>query len=110
MTDVHMSALRIDENTNRANSGRTTKTGTSPERKEYLRKYYRENRERAREYQKQYSLKHKRKARSEDLILGKGRREKIRSIFHQGDIMQSPTEKSIKMLDQILKGERFFTM
>ncbi len=110
MTDVHMSDLRIDDNSSRANNGQSARTETSPERKEYLRRYYRENRERAREYQRQYSLKHKRKARAEDLIFGKGRREKIRSIFHQGDIMQSPTEKSIKMLDQILKGERFFTM
>ncbi len=83
----------------------------SPERRAYLREYYRRNKDRAREYQRQYSFKHRRKS----CLPGCGgstgkRRETIRGVFHMGDIMQATTEKSLRMIQLILSGERHFTM
>jgi hypothetical protein len=34
----------------------------------------------------------------------------IKSTFNTHDIMHSPVEKTLKMLDKILSGERLFTM
>jgi hypothetical protein len=34
----------------------------------------------------------------------------IKSTFNTHDIMHSPVEKTLKMLDKILAGERLFTM
>lgn len=82
----------------------------SPERRAYLREYYQKNKERAREYQRQYSLKHRRKSTAPGCSSSGTGREAFRTVFNMGDIMQSPTEKSLKILEQILKGERFFTM
>jgi hypothetical protein len=84
---------------------------TSPERRTYLREYYRKNRERAREYQRQYTLNHRRKS----LVCpggsgGNRRREPIKTVYNMGDIMRATTEQSIRMIDQILRGERHFTM
>jgi hypothetical protein len=84
---------------------------TSPERRTYLREYYRKNRERAREYQRQYTLNHRRKSPAS--CGGPGgtrRRETVKRIYNAGDIMRATTEQSIRMIDQILRGERHFTM
>jgi hypothetical protein len=34
----------------------------------------------------------------------------IKSTFNTSDIMHSPVEKTLRMLDKILSGERLFTM
>ena len=80
-------------------------------RREYQRRYYQANKEKAKEYQRQYNLTHKKKAQS-----GRGRtgfsasREVIRSTFNTSDLMHAPVEKTVKMLEKIIKGERLFTM
>jgi len=83
----------------------------SEERRAYLRRYYEANKEKAREYQRRYNLMHKKKARLADNYAGTHRlREAVRETYHASDIMQAPTEKSMKILQLILNGERSFTM
>jgi len=83
----------------------------SEARRAYLRRYYEANKEKAREYQRRYNLMHKKKARLADSYAGTNRiREAVREMYHASDIMQAPTEKSMKILQLILKGERHFTM
>jgi hypothetical protein len=88
-----------------------SRLSTAEARREYQRRYYQMHKEKAKEYQRQYNLTHKKKAR-----VGRGKanmiasREVVRSTFNTGDIMHSPVEKTIKMLEKIIKGERLFTM
>lgn len=80
-------------------------------RRAYQRQYYREHKEKAKEYQRQYNRMHKKKLRG-----GRGKsslhqsREVVRSTFNTADIMHAPVEKTLKMLEKIIKGERLFTM
>ncbi len=82
---------------------------TSEARRAYLRRYYEANKERAREYQRRYNLTHKKKARVAGSAKG-GRRQEFRETFNASDIMRAPTEKSVRILQLILRGERFFTI
>ncbi|MFQ6008376.1 MAG: hypothetical protein ACE5K8_05415, partial [Candidatus Zixiibacteriota bacterium] len=63
----------------------------------------------AKEYQRQYNLKHKKKlgGRKGEMVAP---REVVRTTFNTADIMHSPVEKTIQILEKIIKGERFFTM
>ncbi|MFH1686101.1 MAG: hypothetical protein ABIE70_01100 [bacterium] len=84
---------------------------TAEARREYQRRYYQMHKEKAKEYQRQYNLTHKKKARG-----GRGKtgftcpREVVRTTFNTADLMHSPVEKTVRMLDKIIKGERLFTM
>ena len=83
----------------------------SEERRAYLRRYYEANKEKAREYQRRYNLMHKKKARLAGRLAGAGHnREAVRETFHASDIMQSPPEKSVRIIQLILKGDRYFTI
>lgn len=83
----------------------------SEARRAYLRRYYEANKEKAREYQRQYNLMHKKKARlASRFDEASCLRQAVRETFNASDIMQSPTEKSVKILQLILRGERYFTM
>lgn len=87
------------------------KLSTAEARREYQRRYYQTHKEKAKAYQRQYNLTHKKKLRS-----GRGKtgqaaaREVVRATFNTADIMHSPVEKTIRILEKIIKGERFFTM
>ena len=87
------------------------KLSTPEARREYQRRYYQLHKEKAKEYQRQYNLTHKKKARG-----GRGKanfvcpREVVRMTFNTADLMHSPVEKTIKMLEKIINGERLFTM
>ena len=93
--------------------GRDAKSrlSTAEARRDYQRRYYQLHKEKAKEYQRQYNLTHKKKLRA-----GRGKaslsvsREVVRSTFNTADIMHSPVEKTLRMLDQIIKGKRLFTM
>lgn len=84
---------------------------TAEARREYQRRYYQMHKEKAKEYQRQYNLTHKKKLRG-----GRGKsgpnaqREVVRSTFNTADIMHSPVEKTVRMLEKIIRGERLFTM
>jgi hypothetical protein len=80
--------------------------GRTERRKEYLRQYYLANRDRAREYQRQYSQRYRRKQRFDDEPV----REEVRSTYTVRDIMQLPTEKAVRAINLICRGERAFTM
>jgi hypothetical protein len=90
---------------------RRGKLSTAEARREYQRRYYQMHKEKAKEYQRQYNLTHKKKA-----TVGRGRssvvapREVVRSTFNTTDIMHSPVEKTVRILEKIIRGERFFTM
>ena len=87
------------------------KLSTAEARREYQRRYYQMHKEKAKEYQRQYNLTHKKKANG-----AKGRdgftapREVVRTTFNSTDLMHAPVEKTVRMLEKIIKGERFFTM
>lgn len=81
----------------------------SDARRAYLRRYYQEHKERAREYQRQYNLMHKKKVRLGDNG-STAPRERFRCTFNASDIMRAPTEKSVRYLQMILAGDRYFTM
>jgi hypothetical protein len=90
---------------------RKGKLSTPEARREYQRRYYQMHKEKAREYQRQYNLTHKKKARG-----GRGKanfvcpREVVRTTFNTTDIMHAPVEKTLKILEKIISGERLFTM
>ncbi len=90
---------------------KTGKLSTAEARREYQRRYYQMHKEKAKEYQRQYNLTHKKKARG-----GRGRtgftcpREVVKTTFNTADLMHAPVEKTLAMLEKIIKGERFFTM
>lgn len=96
------------------NSDKTSRKGklsNAEARREYQRRYYQMHKEKAKEYQRQYNLTHKKKARG-----GRGKvsfiapREVVRNTYNTTDLMHSPVEKTLKMLEKIIRGERFFTM
>lgn len=84
---------------------------TAEARREYQRRYYQMHKEKAKEYQRQYNLTHKKKARG-----GRGKasfvapREVVRTTYNTTDIMHSPVEKTLRILEKIINGDRFFTM
>ena len=83
----------------------------SEARRAYLRRYYEANKEKAREYQRRYNLMHKKKVRFASKLDGAPRlRQVVRETFNASDIMQAPTEKSVRILQLILQGERYFTI
>ncbi len=101
LSEVDMTGLSEDER----------KKLVSAIRREYQRQYYQKHKEKAKEYQRQYNLTHKKKVRG-----GRGKasfecpREKSRMTFNTADLMRSPSEKTLKMLKEILSGEKMFTM
>ena len=107
-TDTEIGKLASERTTKIVLSG---KLSTAEARREYQRQYYQKHKEKAKEYQRQYNLTHKKKARG---ARGKAcftaPREVVRSTFNTADIMHAPVEKTLKMLEKIIKGERLFTM
>ncbi len=91
---------------NQSDSKTAAKAQRVQRRREYLRQYYLANRDRAREYQRQYSLRYRRKQR----LSGLPAREPVRSTYTIRDIMQLPTEKAVRAINMICRGERTFTM
>ncbi|MCB2231369.1 hypothetical protein KQH82_11695 [bacterium] len=87
-----------------------SKLSTAEARREYQRRYYQMHKEKAKEYQRQYNLTHKKKARGRGKSSFSAPREVVRSTFNTSDIMHAPVEKTVRMLEQIIKGDRFFTM
>ncbi|MBD3403210.1 hypothetical protein GF420_09975 [candidate division GN15 bacterium] len=87
-----------------------SKLSTAEARREYQRRYYQMHKEKAKEYQRQYNLTHKKKARGRGKSSFAAPREVVRSTFNTSDLMHAPVEKTVRMLEQIIKGERFFTM
>ena len=75
-------------------------------RKAYQTQYYLDHREKAKEYQRLYNLEYKKK----NVRFKRGsfveRRPQVQQTYHASDIMHAPAEKTLKMLTQIIAGER----
>ena len=95
---------------NKEMNGHGGKLSTVEARREYQRRYYQMHKEKAKEYQRQYNLTHKKKARGRGNSPFSADREVVRSTLNTADLMHSPVEKTIKMLEKIINGERLFTM
>ncbi|MFH1364094.1 MAG: hypothetical protein ABIH52_00395 [Candidatus Aenigmatarchaeota archaeon] len=85
-------------------------SSTAEARRDYQRRYYQIHKEKAKEYQRQYNLEHKKKGGG-----GRGRgrvaeREVVRGTYNTADLMHSPVEKTLRMIEKIINGERLFTM
>lgn len=95
----------------KTNSTQKGKLSTKEARREYQRQYYQRNKEKAKEYQRRYNLTHKKKSRgTKSTSKTTAPREVIRTTFNTSDLMHSPVEKTLKMLQKIIRGERLFTM
>jgi len=82
-------------------------------RREYQRLYYQLNKEKCKEYQREYNLIHKKKKRVDRVSTtkkGNAKREVIRTTFNASELQSAPVEKTIRMLEKIINGERLFTM
>ncbi len=79
-------------------------------RSEYQRRYYLAHKEKAKEYQRLYNLTHKKKQRIKGANGVEFVREPVRGTFNTHDLMHAPVEKTLKMLEKIIAGERYFTM
>lgn len=97
-------------NVSNKKAGKRGKLSTAEARREYQRNYYQTHKEKAKEYQRLYNLTHKKKRG------GRGKanficpRDAARMTFNPCDIMNSPVEKTLKMIEKIISGERLFTM
>ncbi len=113
MNNQEMNSGREERSLEGTTDRRESTVGLTPaeKRKEYLRRYYREHRDKAREYQRRYNITYRKKQRvgagpKGDLVP----RQKVQNMYTVSDIMQSPAEKAVKIIDMICRGERSFTM
>ncbi len=83
------------------------KASLSLSTREYMRQYYMKNREKALEYQREYYRKHKcslKKTVKSQISA----RDAVKQVFTSYDIMQLSTEKAIRTLNKIMRGDREF--
>jgi hypothetical protein len=83
---------------------------TAEARREYQRRYYQMHKEKAKEYQRLYNLTHKKKRGGRGKANFVCPRDAARMTYNTCDLMNSPVEKTLKMLEKIIDGDRLFTM
>jgi hypothetical protein len=108
-----MPGKRSSSNARVSKVGKVKKRGklsTAEARREYQRNYYQMHKEKAKEYQRLYNLTHKKKRGGRGKANFMCPRDAARMTFNTCDIMNSPVEKTLKMLEKIISGERLFTM
>jgi len=93
-----------------ANAQKKGRLSTAEARREYQRRYYQMHKEKAKEYQRLYNLTHKKKRGGRGKANFVCPREATRMTFNTCDLMSAPVEKTIRMLEKIISGERLFTM
>ena len=115
--NIHDYHIPKKEKTRKARRGRNDPPLDPAEakrrRQDYQRQYYLTHREKAKEYQRQYNLLHKKKQRFPGAKGGNAtefKRDITRMTYNTHDIMHSPAEKVWKMLEKIVAGEKGFTM
>ena len=94
--------------------GKQGKFSTPEDRARYMHEYYLKHKEKARKYQRLYhrahseeiNAKRRQKRRLENTQPIK--REPYKATYHASDIMHMTAEKSIRVIEQILSGERGF--
>lgn len=80
-------------------------TDASDKRREYLRAYYRRNREKMLAYQRHYNAQYRKK-----LTDPSENHPASRRLSTPGEIMACPTEKAERMIEEILQGHRRLAM
>jgi hypothetical protein len=90
------------------------KLSTAEARREYQRRYYQMNKEKAKEYQRLYNLTHKKKKGGRGKANFVCPREAARMTYNTLDIMHTPAQKLANdhktgVLDKICSGDRLFT-
>ena len=76
-------------------------------RQDYQARYYRAHIEKAKEYQIAYNREHYKPKKKKHF---EWEREAEQLTFNASDLMHSHGDKTVKMLKQVLSGERLFTM
>ena len=77
----------------------------SESRREYLRAYYRRNREKSRQYQREYNLRHKKKLHPTAAAMREAR-SAYKLAIHASDIMHASPERAAQIINQVVKGDR----
>lgn len=103
-------ARKTDSSAKETDTSKKGKLSTAEARREYQRRYYQMHKEKAKEYQRLYNLTHKKKRGGRGKANFECPREATRQTFNTCDLMNSPVEKTVKMLEKIISGERLFTM
>ena len=81
------------------------------DRREYQRKYYQTHKDKAQEYQRVYNLTHKKSSRDAGRKSAfVQQREDTQLCFNAHDMMTNHGDKCARMFNQVLSGERLFTM
>ena len=91
---------------------------STPEgRKEYSKVYYQQNKEKwkneynpVRTIKRKNNVEKKKKNNRHKKSQPKYVREVIRTTFNTTDLMHAPVEKTLRMLEKIISGERYFIM
>lgn len=81
--------------------------GTRRWRTEYQRAYYKVNAEKAKTYQHEYNLTHRRNKSTTDKP-PKAKRQVIKTSLNSSDLLHIPIEKFEKAVSKILKKERVY--
>ena len=97
-------------NVSNKKAGKRGKLSTAEARREYQRNYYQTHKEKAKEYQRLYNLTHKKKRGGRGKANFVCPRDAARMTFNPCDIMNSPVEKTLKMIEKIISVERLFTL
>jgi len=90
---------------------------TAEWRREYQRKYYQAHKEKAQAYQRLYNLTHKktkkktgRRVNNHFRVSFDCPREEAKLTFNSCDLINAHGDKAVRMVNQILSGERMFTV
>lgn len=78
-------------------------------RRDYQKKYYQKNIEKAKEYQRQYNLNHKKKTPKKPTPKDTFKPLPIKDSFNCSDIMNMSPEKMTKTINGIIRGKYIFT-
>ena len=111
VNSVTVSAATPERRRSRGRKSELTPVERAVARRKHQRDHYLKNREKARLYQREYNLLHRKKKRFETnekgCPLG---RQTVKSVFTIRDIMSSSPEQPARMLEMILGGKRSLTM
>jgi hypothetical protein len=86
----------------------TLRSDKANNRNAYFREYYRNNRNRLLEYQREYSLRFKKKMKR--MTVKPAGRNAIKEVYNLCDIMKASPEKAALIINRITTGDRSFTM
>lgn len=86
-----------------------TLSNTPNDRRKYLKEYYLKNKAKAQAYQRDYHIKYKKKLSGVNMNAIKGKNV-VQDVFNLRDLMQASPDRAASMVNQIIKGERIFSL